>query len=61
MREEFPGDLNEYLKAQDPTTLIELLGLSSEEILERFQDVVEDRLDYILGELELLYYDGEED
>jgi len=46
--------LLEYLKKLDEVQLCELLDISSEEILERFKDVVQQKRRYLEGELEIL-------
>lgn len=45
-----------YLMASrlDEITILELLDISSEELVERFEDVVELRYDYLITELEEL-------
>lgn len=45
-------ELCERLKMLDEVLLVELLGLSSEDIVNAFQDIIEDNIDYLLGELE---------
>ena len=50
-------DLLEKLKQEDEISLLELLGLTSEDLLDRFVDIVEDKYD----ELVLEYTDDEED
>ena len=47
-------ELISYLAQQSEEQILELLNLTSQDILERFEDVVEDRYDYLLQELELL-------
>lgn len=42
----------EKLKQQDETTLLEILDISSEELIDRFPDKVEERLDYFGIDLE---------
>lgn len=50
-----PLDLiKEQLKQRDPDALCELLLLTSEEILERFEDRVEERRRYLESEFEIL-------
>ena len=41
-------DLCEELKKLDETTLLELLDISSEEIIDKFQDKIEDNFDHLL-------------
>lgn len=38
----------------DEITILELLDISAEELVERFEDVVESRYDYLITELEEL-------
>ena len=45
-------DLCDKLKRLDEVTLLEVLDISSEEIVERFVDLVEDRFEYLVQELE---------
>ena len=52
-------DLYEKLKLFDEVTLLEVLNLNTEDILERFRDVVYSRREYLFGECELLV-EGEE-
>jgi hypothetical protein len=41
-------DIINDLKRMDEVTLLELLNLSSEDIVDRFEDVIENRYDVIL-------------
>jgi len=41
----------EKLKREDEVTVMELLQISSEELVDRFQDKVEDKLQYLEHEL----------
>jgi len=41
-------DLCDELKKLDETTLLELLDISSEEIIDKFQDKIEDNFDHLL-------------
>ena len=50
-------DLIEDLKKLDEVTLLEVLNLSSEEIVDRFEDVIEDRYDI----LHSVMYETDED
>ena len=43
--------LIDELKRQDETTLLELLEITSEEIVDRFMDKVDERLDFLINEL----------
>lgn len=59
-------ELIERLKGFEETQLIELLDLTSEDIVERFRDVIARRREYLFGEVEEFImdvaeeYDGEE-
>lgn len=44
--------MNEKLRLLDETLLMELLEITSEEIVDRFQDKIEEKYDYLLRELE---------
>ena len=37
------NDLKDHLKALDEVTLLELLDLKSEDIVDRFEDLIEDK------------------
>jgi hypothetical protein len=52
-------DLMDRLRKMEETALLELLDLSSEEIVDRFWDVIEVNYDELLRELEELPYDTE--
>lgn len=45
-------DLNEKLKTLSEIDLMEILDLSSEDIVDRFQDKIEERRDYFESDLE---------
>ena len=45
-------EVKEKLKQLDETTLLEILEINSEEIVERFSDKIEDREDYFITDLE---------
>ena len=45
-------EVKEQLKNLDEITLMEVLGLSSEDLVERFEDRIENKLDELLEELE---------
>jgi hypothetical protein len=47
-------DIRERLKRLDEVTLLEVLDISSEDLVERFADKIEDRLDELEPELEEL-------
>ncbi len=58
------SELCEELKRIDEITLLELLEISSEEIVDKFEDKIEDRLDKLLynidsNEIEELNLDDE--
>ena len=58
------SELCEELKKIDETTLLEILEISSEEIVNKFEDKIEDRLDDLLenvddNEMEELTLDDE--
>ena len=52
--------LFERLKQFDEVTLLELLDITSEELLERFKDKVLNRQNQLFGEVELYNIDDEE-
>ena len=43
-------ELNSKLKSLDEVTILEVLDISSEDIVDRFQDLVEERYDYLINE-----------
>lgn len=45
-------EICEQLKETDEITLLEVLNISSEEIIERFQDFIESKLDFFQKDLE---------
>ena len=45
-------ELKEALKRLDEVTLLELLGLQSDDLVERFDDVVEQKQEYLIKELD---------
>ena len=45
-------ELKEALKRLDEVTLLELLGLQSDDLVERFDDVIEKKQEYLIKELE---------
>ena len=51
-------ELQERLKRLDELSLLELLDITSEEIVEMFIDRIEDNFDRLLDEVD---YDGEEE
>ena len=44
--------LNEKLRRLDELLLMDLLEITSEDIVDRFQDKIEEKYDYLLRELE---------
>jgi len=52
--------LFERLKQFDEITLLELLDITSEELLERFRDKVIKRQNHLFGEVEIFNIDDEE-
>ena len=50
------ADILERLKRETEVDLLEILDLSSEELVDLLQDTIEDKLDRILN-----YYENEED
>lgn len=50
-------ELLEKLKGIDEVSLLELLDISSEELINRFEDKIEERADWLFSEAD----DGEED
>jgi hypothetical protein len=53
--------LIEQLKNFEETQLLELLDLTSEDIVERFRDVIFRRREYLYGEIEMLNIDLDQD
>ena len=45
-------ELKEALKRLDEVTLLELLGLQSDDLVERFDDVIEKKQEYLIQELD---------
>jgi len=45
-------DVCDRLKQQDEVSLMEILEISSEDIVERFKDKIEDKMDYFVEDLE---------
>jgi len=45
-------DIADLLKREDCVTILELLNISSDELVDRFMDVIEDRADKIEKEIE---------
>lgn len=46
------SELLEKLKREDEVFLLELLGITSEDIIERFADLIEDRMEQLEEALE---------
>lgn len=46
------NDIKHKLRLLDEITLMEVLEISSEDIVERFEDKIEMKLDYLTDELE---------
>lgn len=53
-------DLCQRLATLEETFLLELLGIDSEMLVDRFEDIIEDRADYLLSELEQIPVNDEE-
>lgn len=45
-------EVKEKLKKLDETSLLEVLNITSDQIVERFEDLIEDREDYFVKDLE---------
>jgi hypothetical protein len=45
-------ELKEALKRLDEVSLLELLGLQSDDLVERFDDVIEKKQEYLIKELD---------
>ena len=45
-------ELKEALKRLDEVTLLELLGLQSDDLVERFDELIEKKQEYLIKELE---------
>jgi len=45
-------DVCDRLKQQDEISVLEVLEITSEELVDRFKDRIEDKLDYFLEDLE---------
>ena len=45
-------ELKEALKRLDEVTLLELLGIQSDDLVERFDDVIEKKQEYLTKELD---------
>lgn len=49
-------DISDKLRNVEETLLVELLELSSDDIVDRFMDVIEERYDQLVGEFDT--YEG---
>jgi len=45
-------ELKEALKRLDEVTLLELLGIQSDDLVERFDDMIEKKQEYLIKELD---------
>ena len=45
-------ELKESLKRLDEVTLLELLGIQSDDLVDRFDDIVEKKQEYLIKELD---------
>lgn len=45
-------DVCDRLKKQDEISVLEVLEITSEDLVDRFQDKIEDKLDYFIEDLE---------
>jgi len=45
-------ELSDKLKDMDEITLLELLNITAEDIVDRFQDIIEDNAEYLIREVE---------
>lgn len=46
------AEIKERLKLLDEVTLLEVLNLSAEDIVERFEDIIEERIEVLANDLE---------
>ena len=51
-------DMKQQLKQLDEITLLELLNISSEELVDRFEDIIEDKADVLDTELNQWFEEG---
>lgn len=51
----------ERMKLYDPTEIIDLLSITSEELIEKFYERIESKEDYLISEFEVFLYTDEED
>lgn len=54
------NDLKNKLALLDEPTVVELLDLTSQDILDRFEDIIEDRFDFLQSELEIFTEEDED-
>lgn len=45
-------DVKDRLKQQPETIVLEVLDINSEELVDRFEDKVEERMDYLMDDLD---------
>lgn len=45
-------ELAEKLKREDEVSLLEMLSLTSEDIIDRFMDVIEERFDILINQID---------
>ena len=50
-------EVKEKLKQFDEVTLLEIFDITSEELVERFSDLIEEREEYFIKEIELEEFD----
>lgn len=55
------NDLCDYLESISEVDILELLDITSEELVARFRDRIEDQYEYLLSEFENLNKEEEED
>lgn len=53
-------ELCDYLESIDEVDLLELLDITSEELVAKFKDKIEDQFEYLLSELDNLNKEEEE-
>lgn len=51
----------ERMKLYDPTEIIDLLSITSEELIDKFYDKIESRKEYLIGEFEVFVITDEDD
>jgi len=60
MKEVTLVELKAKLADMEETYLLELLQLKSEDLVDRFEDIIEDRFEDLVGEIEEMEDDGDE-